>query len=469
MRNYLEAYKNQTITFWALNIFMFLIIVIPKEFNTIFNIIPTRLFLTFLLFGIFLLDLYRKKIELNKYSLTCYLVFGGLFFLAVIPSVLVSQDRIISLYTVAKFIGFYLVAFIFTKVKLNKEQVMIILKTLLFAALVVAIFGIAQYVFDFNLHIASNEKYGGIRGRISSSLFNPIYLGVFVNLVFIIVLYMLKEKKINKIFGILLAILLYANLVLTYTRSASLVILTTLILILIFYRKLILNRNCLFILIGCVSLHMVIPGANILVRDAMQNASGMISFSGIREWFNPTPPSTSGGGSSGSSGRPSNQTPRPPSTGIDYSIHHRSEFSRIALQIFRDNKFTGVGFGTYIDFMNSEQFDIDYPDYSFSKTHPHSSPVLLLAETGIIATLLYFASLLSFFIIIAINFFKNFKSKNLIYQTSLIILVISLGFGVTAIIAENLIYDSQIYTIFWIIVGVLINLMLTHKHNKTAD
>ena len=73
----------------------------------------------------------------------------------------------------------------------------------------------------------------------------------------------------------------------------------------------------------------------------------------------------------------------------DYSLHHRAAFAEIANKIANSNRYTGVGFGSYIDYMNSEEFDSLYPEYNLRKVHPHSSLILMYAETGIISIIIF--------------------------------------------------------------------------------
>jgi hypothetical protein len=44
----------------------------------------------------------------------------------------------------------------------------------------------------------------------------------------------------------------------------------------------------------------------------------------------------------------------------DASIEHRKEFSIIATRIANNNPLTGVGFGTYINYMDSKDFSKKY-------------------------------------------------------------------------------------------------------------
>lgn len=138
------------------------------------------------------------------------------------------------------------------------------------------------------------------------------------------------------------------------------------------------------------------------------------------------------------------------------SLLHREQFADIAKRIGDDHIFTGVGLGTYIDYMNSEDFDTLYPDYIGSKTHPHSTVVLLYAECGIISVFPFFMFLVFIPVFLFIKLLKNIKYRNndnfIVYLCSF---VISIGFIFINIIAENAIYDTQIFPLFIIIVFTL--------------
>lgn len=139
---------------------------------------------------------------------------------------------------------------------------------------------------------------------------------------------------------------------------------------------------------------------------------------------------------------------------IDYSALHRKEFSIIANQIASDHLYTGVGFGTYIDYMNSSMFTEKYPDYIYPKTHPHSAMVLLYAETGIISVSIMILILFYFLLKGCMYFIRFFRDENPETLMSRYLPGLLIGFVMVNLFAENAIYDTQVFPYFLLIIAL---------------
>ena len=69
------------------------------------------------------------------------------------------------------------------------------------------------------------DYYPGAKGRLELTFFNACYYGIFINFVYCFVIYLLlksKNKK-NNILLIILGVLIYVNLIFTFTRAAILI------------------------------------------------------------------------------------------------------------------------------------------------------------------------------------------------------------------------------------------------------
>ena len=116
---------------------------------------------------------------------------------------------------------------------------------------------------------------------------------------------------------------------------------------------------------------------------------------------------------------------------------------------------TGVGFGAYINYMDSDDFSTLYSSYNGSKTHPHSAIILLYAECGIISVIFFFMFLFIIPISLFIKLFKTLKFKDSNnYIIYLCTFAISMGFIVVNIISETAIYDAKIFPLFVIILFI---------------
>ena len=252
---------------------LILLILIPKNFSTLFNFLPIRLILLSILPIIFIYEYKTKKIELNKIKIWPFIILYSIFILLTIPSCFVSKNIILSLYSIGKFIIFGIDFLIFLKLKLNKEQYLKIIKYALIAITLTAILGIVQYLFELDLNYNGVEKYEGIKGRIISTFFNPIYYGIFINFVFIFILY-LKNKKVfnNKALNILLTILpfvMFINFILTFTRSILLVFVGSIFIILLLCPKIILKPLSIITICVCLSMYFIIPGAKDVFKSTV--------------------------------------------------------------------------------------------------------------------------------------------------------------------------------------------------------
>lgn len=449
-----ETLKKHNLTFIMLNIYLFLIIVLPKEINTIMGFIPIRTLLIFILFAVFLYDIFIKKTKMRKINLKWFSLLYLLFLISTIPSILISKSITTSIYTLIKFISYYMLIFVIIKTPFTKDEFKILFKNLFISTMIVTIYGLLQYIFEFGLNLNGTDKYKEIRGRIPSTFFNPIYFGVFINIVFILFLTLFKKNIIKKPLVYTLLILLYTALVLTFTRSAILVFSGILFLTLIFNYKIIINKLTLILLVIITIITLLIPGAKEVNLNSFQNGFDMLFNNNFLSSI------TLGGG------KKNNHNINKDPVIDDASIEHRKQFALIAKKIANNNPYTGVGFGSYLQYMDSNDFIKTYPDYKYTHTHPHSGFILLAAETGYISTIIFILCIATLAIYFIKEFIFYFKEKNINYELSLCNLTISIGFLITCVIAENLFYDTQIFPIYIIIVMLIYNFI---KKEKSLD
>ncbi len=86
----MKKLKEHSVTFISLNIFIILLILLPKNINDIFGIIPVRTSLTYLLFIIFMYDKYMNNIGINDINFKWLWITYGVFILCTIPSLIVT-------------------------------------------------------------------------------------------------------------------------------------------------------------------------------------------------------------------------------------------------------------------------------------------------------------------------------------------------------------------------------------------
>ena len=347
------------------------------------------------------------------------------------------------------FITFYLSA----SINYRKDEKKILFINIMISVIITVIYGFISYFFGVNLFKLSNYMYPGALGRIRSTFFNPCYYAAFINLVFSIFFYKLCiSSKKNCILYLVLLSCLYACMIFTFTRSSVLIFLVLLFMSLFLFRKIIFKLRILIIIMIIIVMSIFIPGSKTLMKNSINDGMLFINnIAGFLPSFNSSDIKEDDSDSD--------------SEFNDYSLQHREAFARMAKTIAKDNIFTGVGFGSYIDYMNSKDFDLKYPSYQLPKIHPHSSLILLYAETGIF-TLIPF---ILFLCIIVFKFCKMFlnsrKTKDIVYYYSCLGLIISAGFIVVSIMSENSMYDTQIFPLYLIICGLLYNFGTKEKSN----
>ena len=450
MKGILTKIKKHDITFVLLNIYLVIMIFLPKQYSNLFGM-PIRVSLTCLLELFILCRIYRKKIVLNEKKDKFFICLAIIFLLTTIPSLFLSKSFFVSFYTILKFATAFTLFFILSKVKFTKEEYYILLKNLIFCLFVISIIGIIQYIFNIDLLVdySGIEHYPGAKGRLGTTFFNTIYYGIFINIVFALIFYLLNKVKNMKhtIVLSILCVLLYVNLVLTFTRSTIIVFIGIAALMIVLLNKLIFNKKTLIILMTFIVITLSIPGAKPLLKKSFIDTYKIIQNIAV---FLP--------------GIDSDED----SDFLDLSLQHREAFAKIAKKVANDNVLTGVGFGTYIDYMKSPDFDKKYPEYNLDKTHPHSTLILMYAETGVFGLISIILLLLVLLIkptFMLIQYLKKDKNN---FNIASIIFAVTSGFIVVNVMSENAIYDTQVTYIFMALIGLLTSYIYSNQNNKNV-
>lgn len=437
---------KHNITYTSLCIYIILLILLPKDLPQLFGIIPIRITLTYLLFMIFCFDCYKNKIAVNNVNFKWISIIYGIFLILTIPSLFTTRSMITSIYTIAKFISFILAFYIVIKLKLTKEEYHLLVKIIIICSTIKFIWGLIEYIFEIDLFTVGAYKYPGAKGRVSAYFFNTIYYGMYINLIFAYLLYLINKSTIRKekIILSIIAILAFVNMILTFTRSSFLVFFGIIFLLFIFLRKNIISKYILSLGIISIIIGITIPGSGIFMLSSVNDITKLIFKTSPIEKFLPM-------FDIGNADKDAEMG--------DYSLSHRKLFAKTAIAVGKDNVLTGVGFGSYINYIETDEFEVKYPQYNNVKTHPHSSVVLLFSEIGILGLTAFVAFIISIIVIISKSI-KN-SSKN---DIAIIALVITIGFCMVNIIAENAFYDTQIFPLYLCIIGLSIS--YTNNKNK---
>ena len=509
MRKFFDYVKSFNISFIFLNIYIIILVFLPKNMSELFHI-PIRLGMTTLLLFLYFLDYKNKKIVIKKNKFNIFDIIPLLFLITTIPSIFVSRNVVVSIYSFIKILTFIILFYLLMIIKFTKKEYKFLLYTLIFTISIISLIGLIQYIFEINLFVKNSGVYyyPGAKGRVETTFSNAIYFSIFINMIFALVYYVLLKSK-NKVISFLLIFLccvLYADLVFTFTRSAIVIFFVILFICLITSFKQIINYKTLIVIFSILLISVFTPGAPELIKKTFTDT---INITKVINKFLPFENNNSGsknnpcedcnsnvdGNNSDSTndfddelnnsennsenthdenGSENSNSESDPcddcndeknsyvdydenSKFVDYSLQHRESFAKIAKAIATDNKFTGVGLGAYIDYMNSDEFDIKYNYYTLSKTHPHSALILTYAETGIFG-LISFCLFLIYLLLKSFNIMiYSFRKKENLFEISSIAFAICSGFVIINVMSENAFYDTQVTYLFVILYSLLLN------------
>jgi len=203
---------------------------IPQEIKL--NGIPfTDLFLAILIFS-YIISLILS-IESRKKFIRGILdffndklgIFMAILLFIMLASIIYAVDKKIALSESVRFASYIFMYFVI-KYELNsRRQINILLKCYIFISFVLSCIGIAQYFTGFALDETfkrNNELGKGI--KIAATLINPNAYGAYLILIIfpIIMLSIYEKNKKKKIVYTLLSILVFTNLLMTFSRNALL-------------------------------------------------------------------------------------------------------------------------------------------------------------------------------------------------------------------------------------------------------
>lgn len=157
MINFKEL-KKCSLDFIILSIYLVLMVFIPKNFSTLFNFIPIRLFLTSLFIIIITFHTRGKSLSINSKKIKILLILYGIFLLFTIPSIFVSKAFLTSCYTFMKFMVIPFLMLICINLKPSNEDKKLFYFTIVFISLILVLFSFIQYKFNIDLLKLGTEK-----------------------------------------------------------------------------------------------------------------------------------------------------------------------------------------------------------------------------------------------------------------------------------------------------------------------
>ncbi len=473
---------------------------IPKDFSTLFGVIPVRLLLLGILVLIYLYDLVIRRVKMAKPP-KIFIFFYGLMLIWMIFGFFNAIDKMLFIYTYLKFLMFGLCVYVISTYTISSKKINTIFETLFASSVIVSIIGIINYIVKTNLNYNGIYKYTGAEGRIMSTFFNPIYLGIFLLLILLLLLYkigMETNKKIIIRYYIYIIINSVA-LLLTFTRTVAVLFLASVFLFVII--ELFFNSNIKYNMVKYISIFLLlvitiflIPGAKYLYSSTIvsilpANASykllnftnkylytgfdlNLYGFKEVQqtEKIESKPQVDNPNNTSSkpeNENKPTNNNSDPkkePKTEIvidkkfeDASVNSRDMFKLSAKKVINDNSTFGVGLGNYEKYVLNNK--AKYVTKKFG--YPHNSFLHLMAEsgrpTGIILFILIIGMVIYSFIEAVLR-----KSK---FMATLFIMWINI---LALSIYESLFYDTQLCPLLLIITILIIMQYNQGKTNKNV-
>lgn len=466
--------KNK-LTYYSLIILMISLLIIPYEFNNIFNIIPIRLLICCIFIAIYFVERLFLKANYKKVPKPPIILF--LIFISIATITLFCTTSILTtLYTLLKFISIGFIAYAIYSCNFSKEQYKNIVKIFLIISTIILVYGIITYIFNFNLNYNGIYKYGEAKGRVHVTFINPIYYGMFLSILLILILYILFEKKdlniYHKIYMFILMILIATNVYLTYTRSTYCIVALCIGFTFLIYLKEIkkIYKKYLMVILAFLLPMLYINEVFAVVSSTInelffQSEKQIIDSNVILDKNNDYKYIDSSNKVDGSNTdgneelitEESDNHNNNSSNNIDGSMLTRYEFKKLAKRVIKDNIYLGVGFGNYENYLSIDNNKTKYITGKFG--YPHDNYLHIFAETGIVG-LVSFVSLLGYSIIKSILMFIKTKNKGYLFIFITFVYISLLCFY------ESFFYNSQTMPLYTVLLLLLINYIKCHEGSE---
>ncbi|HEY5601181.1 MAG TPA: O-antigen ligase family protein [Patescibacteria group bacterium] len=276
---------------------------------------------------------------------------------------------------------------------LKKDDLKFFNNLIILVGVLVALLGFVQLVIFPDLTFLTVYGYDPHIKRLASTFFDPNFSGIFLNLILVNLLVTGQNKKS---YNLPLILIIFTAIILTFSRSAYLSLLTGILIFGLFFSK----RFALGILVLFIISTFTIPK----IQERLLGAAN-----------------------------------------VDVTAMARIESWENALTIFKDNPTFGIGFNNY-RFAQAKYgfFDVDEPLGGHSGAGSDSSFLTTLATTGIFGFLFFIV-----FWVRIVKFLKNQFKKNVFAKISLISLA-TLLVGSQFI---NALYYPWIIAVVWITIG----------------
>ena len=308
---------------------------------------------------------YKFKLDIKTILLLIFIIS---LLISLIFSITYKGYTFTNLY---KFIVLPLILYLLSLFNIDNKKIN---KSILITAIIISLFGISQYIFNFELTTHGIEKYIGSIGRIKSTFLIATIFDKYLSIIIIYILYLLINNKENKYLLIITYILSFISLCLTYSRTGLLITLINLTIIVLYllYKKKYIYLLIIPITIGIM---LIIPGEKYVLKsiDSVFNSK-------IKEIINKKENNIEKTNND-------NQI----ETGNDYSVISRESYMDVAKKIIKNKPITGIGIGNYTYIYENQNVNDYIKDtINYHYLYPHNMYYQLAAEIGIIGLITFY-------------------------------------------------------------------------------
>jgi len=338
----------------------------------------------------------------------------------------------------------------------------VIKKHIIIASSISIIYGIIQYIFGFGMHLYSNGKYPGMKGRIYSTFYIATLFDKYMVIVLCMIGYeMLKHSK-SKLLKLMM-LLSTIGITLTFSRSGLIVFLFVLFVLLILYLIKKQTSNILIVLLSFI-LILCIPGSKYSVQSGLDFVYSTLKvptslrvnlISGLGLAENDNNKNNVNDDNNDADGEQNNNDIIN-DIDNDQSLYFRDYYKSVGKQLAKEYPITGIGIGGYSYLYNNQNAkdylsndSVLFEDVRYM--YPHSCYVQLAAEIGVLGLILTCLFILS----LAFEKLKiSFKERKIdeLYILFVLIIAILVGFY-----TEILFYSKQYIYMFIIIYSLYCN------------
>lgn len=145
-----------------------------------------------------------------------------------------------------------------------------------------------------------------------------------------------------------------------------------------------------------------------------------------------------------------------------FSVHHESHIVT-SLRMFQDKPLLGHGPNSFRMICSNEKYK--YNDLSCS-THPHNIYIQLLAEVGLIGTIIFMIIPISLLFLIILHLISLFKGNEPKFSDFQICIIVSLVLSVFPFLPTQNFFNNYINVIFYLPVGFLLHSIYSKKKSK---